>query len=290
MRKINKGFTLVELLVVISIIALLLAVMMPALSKAREQGRTVVCASNLKNYGLAINMYSNSNDGSSCDTFWLYSYKTLSKTGRDSCPGACRWHYDKDIPDGSLWSYLKNKDVHLCPTFRNFAQSGGLNACPNKIAHNSTLKFAANYSYSVNVSLTRKLPLQSPYHSLKLTNVRRPAQCLAFSEENLWTIGKKGIQYDENHHPARAGDGDYTYSGAVLNDNLLFMSAWRDFKDRGVDNIATYHKVSTAKRDEGMGNIIYVDGHVKAVRGLAGYNAYWEYGRPFDGDEDLATW
>jgi prepilin-type N-terminal cleavage/methylation domain-containing protein len=52
-----KAFTLVELLVVISIIALLLAVLMPALSSARERARQVVCASNLHSLHLSFNLY-----------------------------------------------------------------------------------------------------------------------------------------------------------------------------------------------------------------------------------------
>lgn len=51
------GFTLVELLVVISIIALLLAVLMPALAKAREQGRKIVCGAHMKEMGLGMQMY-----------------------------------------------------------------------------------------------------------------------------------------------------------------------------------------------------------------------------------------
>ena len=55
----RRGFTLIELLVVIAIIALLMAILMPALNKAKEQAREVACQSNLKQWALVCQMYSN---------------------------------------------------------------------------------------------------------------------------------------------------------------------------------------------------------------------------------------
>ena len=53
----RKAFTLVELLVVIAVIALLLAMLMPALNAARERARQVVCLANVRQLGLASQMY-----------------------------------------------------------------------------------------------------------------------------------------------------------------------------------------------------------------------------------------
>ncbi len=58
----QKGFTLVELLVVVAIIALLVSIMLPSLGMAKEAARQVVCSTTLRNLGLATNLYAGEND------------------------------------------------------------------------------------------------------------------------------------------------------------------------------------------------------------------------------------
>ena len=57
----RKGFTLIELLVVIGIIALLVSILMPALSRAKELAKRTVCSTNLKGMGTATAIYMNDN-------------------------------------------------------------------------------------------------------------------------------------------------------------------------------------------------------------------------------------
>ena len=109
MRRKN-GFTLVELLVVISIIALLMAMLLPALNRAREQAKFTVCKTSLHQYGLAMGLYLAEYEGAFPDSLiWLYA------DGNNSVVMPDRWHDAAAIPNGTLWPYLEAKDARMLP-------------------------------------------------------------------------------------------------------------------------------------------------------------------------------
>ena len=78
--RVKSGFTLIELLVVIAIIAVLAAILLPVLSRAKEAGRATVCASNLKQIGLASEMYIKDYDGS------MFPHRFNNAGGDDTNP------------------------------------------------------------------------------------------------------------------------------------------------------------------------------------------------------------
>ncbi|AQQ09850.1 PilD-dependent protein PddA [Sedimentisphaera cyanobacteriorum] len=120
-KKVNNAFTLVELLVVISIIGLLTGILMPVLSVAREQGRCVVCKSNLKNIGFALRVYLDDYEGKmpSADPYpgsygqksqhWFMNSVLLKNMGLEVL---------KD-EDGELIGPGKERSVLTCPTHRH---------------------------------------------------------------------------------------------------------------------------------------------------------------------------
>ena len=117
MRKNYKGFTLIELLVVIAIIALLMSILMPALSKARDQARAVICQNNLHQWGLVWKMLSD-------DEVRNVNGNIVSREGYFiDRSDAVEWH--KTI----LHNYYSNMDLKmwLCPVATKTPSEGGRN-------------------------------------------------------------------------------------------------------------------------------------------------------------------
>ena len=119
----QRGFTLVELLVVVAIVALLAGLLAPGITGAREAGRSAVCLSNLRQVQAANDLYANDHAGS------------LAPGAPDMLRNLTRWHGSRDKatdpfrPEGgTLSEHLGTTLVRECPTFagvlRTLAETG----------------------------------------------------------------------------------------------------------------------------------------------------------------------
>ena len=124
----HVAFTLVELLVVVATIALLVSILLPSLSGAKEQAKGTRCLTNLHNLGVAMVMYQASNDG----YFWPYVRN-----------GAYFWGTPTDPVDKTQSAFLKYCDYSLanlwCPSLKwgDYVPQGGVNEPTTTYGYNA---------------------------------------------------------------------------------------------------------------------------------------------------------
>jgi len=118
----RQAFTLVELLVVISIITLLVAILLPALSRAKEKAREVACLNNLKQLQICAKLYSMDNDGFLPPNRYVYNIVTGAPSLGFSekltwCAGLAPFDTTtENIERGLLFPYNKSTDIYRCPS------------------------------------------------------------------------------------------------------------------------------------------------------------------------------
>ncbi|MGB9626169.1 MAG: prepilin-type N-terminal cleavage/methylation domain-containing protein [Phycisphaerae bacterium] len=267
-----RAFTLIELLVVVAIIALLIAILLPSLARARDQAKTLVCKTRLVQLYHGHNYYGYDNSGiyphwnwwlsdafgAACAKTNFFKPKDIYQaTGGVRSTDSRRW-----VEYGDIYRYIKDKEVYFCPsdTKARGPRSIGGGGAMGKYAIHSFVRILDPHQFIQNKidGADVKRPRLLPGDFVNPDKLRRGAfQFDALPEmSNFLSIPSRvGMMFEED-----PGLGDVTpAANEPLND--------------GQSSVVLYSDYMSPRHNHRKGHVLYWDGHAELCEADR-WNAY----------------